>query len=266
MSNGLHTLLGIRFDAVTRAEATERFTALAKQARAQNLPAQMAVTVNVQILVNTRHRQPQLRDIINNAPLVVADGAPLVLLSRIFPPRLPERVAGSDLIYDIAAAAARDGLRLYFLGGTEESTTEAMAVLQRLNPELQIAGHDCPMVALNPSQDDLATEAEICRRIREAQTDILLVGFGNPKQELFVHRNAVNLSGMATIGLGGTFNFLSGRVRRAPKWIQRLGMEWLYRIIQEPRRLFLRYFTDAFFLAGYALAEPFRRMREGKSV
>ena len=259
------TLLGIRFDAVTRPEATERFIALAKQARRQNLPAQMAVTVNVQILVNARHRYPSQLPIINEAPLVVADGAPLVLLSRLFPPRLPERVAGSDLIYDIAAAAARESLRLYFLGGTEESTLKAMEVLQRLNPSLQIAGHACPMVALTPTSDDLKSEEEICRQIREARTDILLVGFGNPKQELFVHRNAANLPGMAAIGLGGTFNFLSGRVRRAPKWIQRIGMEWLYRIIQEPRRLFLRYFIDAFFLAGYALAEPFRRLRDHKS-
>ena len=259
------TLLGIRFDAVTRPEATERFVALAKRAREEGLPAQMAVTVNVQILVNTRHRHPALRPIINNAPLVVADGAPLVLLSRLFPPKLPERVAGSDLIYDIAAAASREGLRLYFLGGTEESTVQAMEVLLRLNPELQIAGHACPMVAMSPTDGDLKAEEEICRQIQEAHTDILLVGFGNPKQELFVHRNAARLQGMAAIGLGGTFNFLSGRVRRAPRWVQRIGMEWLYRIIQEPQRLFLRYFIDAFFLAGYALAEPFRRLRNNKS-
>ena len=256
------TLLGIRFDAVTRQEAGERFIALAKQARDQDLPAQMAVTVNVQILVNARHRHPWQLPVINGAPLVVADGAPLVLLSRIFPPKLPERVAGSDLIYDIAAAAARDGLNIYFLGGQEDSTTQAIAVLQRLNPALRIAGHSCPMVALAPDANGLTQEAEICRQIRDAGTDILLVGFGNPKQEAFVHRNAAQLHGMAAIGLGGTFNFLSGRVRRAPRWIQRLGLEWLYRIVQEPRRLFLRYFTDAFFLAGYALAEPFRRLRK----
>ena len=93
----------------------------------------------------------------------------------------------------------------------------------------------------------------------EARTDILLVGLGNPKQELFVHRNAARLPGIVGIGLGGTFNFLSGRVRRAPRWIQCIGLEWVYRIIQEPRRLLLRYVTDGFFLCLYTIAEPFRR-------
>ena len=102
----------------------------------------------------------------------------------------------------------------------------------------------------------------MCRQIAEAHTDILLVGLGCPKQELFIHRNAERLKGMVAIGLGGSFNFVSGRVRRAPLWVQKLGMEWIYRIIQEPRRLFMRYFTDAFFLAAYVLAEPFRHKNE----
>ena len=252
----MQTLLGIRFDAVTRAQARDRFLALAEKAKREQLPAQMVVTVNVQILVNARHRYPQLLPIINAAPLVVADGAPLVLLSRIFrSPRLPERVAGSDMIYDIAEGAAQKGLRVFFFGGEEASVLQAIDVLRKKYPGLIVAGNASPMIALEPNETDLAAEAEICRQIKDAQTDILLVGLGNPKQELFVHRNAERLSGMVAIGLGGTFNFLSGRVRRAPRWIQRIGMEWFYRIIQEPRRLFLRYFVDAFFLVGYTLVE-----------
>nr|MCR4573967.1 glycosyltransferase [Lentisphaeria bacterium] len=94
-------LLGVRFDTVTRPQAMERLLELAQNAQTEDLPAQLIVTVNVQILVIARHRYPSLLPVINTAPLVVADGAPLVVLSRIFGPRLPERVAGSDLIFDI---------------------------------------------------------------------------------------------------------------------------------------------------------------------
>ena len=254
-------LLGVRFDAVTRPQALERLLELQREAQEDHLPAQLVATVNVQILVIARHRHPQLLPVLNAAPLVVADGAPLVALSRIFGPRLPERVAGSDLIFDIVEAASRHGLRVYFFGGEEESTRIAIAEFQRRHPALQVAGYACPRVALSPDENQMREEEEMCRQIADARTDILLVGLGCPKQELFVHRNASRLSGMVAIGLGGSFNFVSGRVRRAPLWVQKLGMEWIDRIIQEPRRLFMRYFTDAFFLAGYILAEPFRRSR-----
>ena len=255
-------LFGIRFDAVTRRQAAERMMHRAEEGRRDGRPARMVVTVNVQFLVNARHHHPRLLPIINNADLVVADGYPLVALSRIFsPPGLPERVAGSDLIYDIAAGAAARGLRLYFLGGEEESVTRAIELLRRLNPSLEIAGRSAPVIAVSPDAAGEAEETEICRRITAARTDILLIGLGNPKQEFFARRNAEKLPGIVAIGLGGTFNFLSGRVRRAPRWIQRLGLEWIYRIIQEPRRLFWRYLSDGVFLFAYTLVEPFRRRR-----
>jgi len=252
-------LLGLRFDAVTRRQTTERMMLLAEEGKRSQGPAQQVVTVNVQILVNARRRYPRLTPIINSAALVVADGAPLVVLSRWGKaPRLPERVAGSDLIYDISSAAAARGLRLYFLGGEAESVRQAMDLLTKQNPGLQIAGHSSPMIATFPNEEEQKAEEEICRQIVEAGTNILLVGLGNPKQEMFVQRNAERLPGIVAIGLGGTFNFVSGRVSRAPHWVQRLGMEWIYRIIQEPRRLFLRYFTDAFQLAWLIIKEPFR--------
>lgn len=260
-----HTLFGIRFDAVTAEQALERLVSLAKKAKAERLPAQLAVTVNVQIMVLARRNCNTLLPIINAAPLVVADGAPLVFASKVFGPKLPERVAGSDLIYDIAKAAAENGLRLFFFGGQETYTVQAMEKLKMLYPTLQIAGHACPMVAMEPDDSQQREEAELCRQITDADTDILLVGLGCPKQEFFVHRNAEKLKGLAAIGLGGTFNFICGHISRAPKWMQRLGMEWIFRILQEPKRLFMRYFIDAFYLAAYFLREPFRRHREERS-
>lgn len=255
-------LFGIEFDAVTRREALEKLLALVQSGKEGQLPAQLAVTVNVQILVNARSHFPALLPIINAAQLVIPDGAPLVFLSRFFRPRLPERIAGSDFIYDIAEGASQRGFSIYFLGGEEEDNLKAIEHLKSRCPGLTIAGYDCPYIQLEPDAAHATEEAEICRRITDAKTDLLIVGLGNPKQELFVHRNAERLKGLVAIGLGGTVNFLSKRTRRAPKWIQNIGFEWLYRTIQEPRRLFMRYFLDAFHLAAYIIIEPFRRLKE----
>ncbi len=253
-------LLGLRFDQVTVEEALERIESLSVEARRNCLPARMVVTVNVQILVTARHHCRALIPIINEAPLVVADGMPLVLLSRIFGPRLPERVAGSDLIYGIIKIAEHRGLRVFFLGGEEEHTRKAVESLLALHPDLQVAGVASPRVERFPQGDQLADEEKLCRNISESGTDILLVCFGCPKQELFINRNAERLKGMVAIGLGGTLNFVSGKITRAPHWMRRLALEWLHRVIQEPRRLFMRYFTDAFFLAYYIVIEAFKRL------
>jgi len=119
-------LFGIEFDAVTRHEALERLLECVKTGKEGQLPAQLAVTVNVQILVNARSHYPALLPIINAAALVIPDGAPLVFLSRIFRPRLPERIAGSDFIYDIAEGASQRGFSIYFLGGEEEDNLKAI--------------------------------------------------------------------------------------------------------------------------------------------
>ncbi len=255
-------LFGVHFDAVTRQEALERFLELVQIGKDRQLPAQLAVTVNVQILVNARSHYPAMLPIINEAQLVIVDGAPLVFLSKFFKPKLPERIAGSDFIYDIAEGASQRGFRVYFLGGDEEDNLKAIEHLKTRYPNLPVAGNDSPYIFLTPDESQISDEIAICKKITDAKTDLLIVGLGNPKQELFVHRNADRLKGVMAIGLGGTFNFLSKRTRRAPKWIQNIGFEWLFRISQEPRRLFMRYFLDAFHLAAYILLEPFRRLRK----
>ena len=155
----LHTLFGIRFDAVTAQQAQERMVSLAQTAKARLLPAQLAVTVNVQIMVLARRNSQTLLPIINAAQLVVADGAPLVFASKVFGPKLPERVAGSDLIYDIAQAAAEKGLRLFFFGGEETYTVQAMEKLKALYPTLQRC--DARRIPVLGSQD--RPEGCLCR-------------------------------------------------------------------------------------------------------
>ena len=203
-------------------------------------------TLNVDFVVNAIpvffHRgNPDLWRVLRNADLVTADGMPLVVLSRLLGCRLPERVTGADMIYRLCERAERENRSLYFLGGTGDSAIRAAEILRRRFPKLEIKGVDPAFVSLADDAAGRETNAAVCRRINAAGADILLVGFGNPKQELWLWRYRKELQVGAAIGIGGTFNFVTGGVKRAPEWMRRSGLEWIYRIIQEPRRLWKRY-------------------------
>ena len=184
---------------------------------------------------------------LKNADLVTADGMPIVLLSKLLLSPLPERVTGADMVPAICRRCAEEGLSVYVLGGDREAIEEAFRKLglnglnapnglNALNaPKALIAGIDDSFVKLDEDQP------EIVARINAAQPDILFVALGNPKQELWMGRHRGKIDVGAMIGVGGTFNFIAGKVKRAPRWMQRCGLEWIYRIIQEPGRLWRRY-------------------------
>ncbi len=172
---------------------------------------------------------------LRNADFVTADGMPIVLLSRLMRRPLPARVTGADMVPAICRRCAEEGLSVYVLGGDREAIEEAFGKLKVESGKLKVVGVDPAFVKLDQDQP------EIVERINAAKPDILFVALGNPKQELWMGRNAAKLDVGAMIGIGGTFNFLAGRVKRAPKWMQRSGLEWVYRIIQEPGRLWRRY-------------------------
>ena len=243
-ANATAVLFGIPIDRVTTEQALERIVELAQTPRRER--CKILATMNVDFLVNALpvwfHRgTPTLFPILQNADFVCADGMPLVAIGRLADCPLPERVTGADLVPLIAERAAALGLRLYFLGGMPEQTQTAVRILRERFPALQVAGVDTPFVTLDDSDSTRANDAEICEKINAARPDLLLVAFGNPKQELWVARNAEQLNVAAAIGIGGSLNFLCGAVRRAPRWMQRCGMEWIYRIMQEPGRLAKRY-------------------------
>jgi exopolysaccharide biosynthesis WecB/TagA/CpsF family protein len=160
---------------------------------------------------------------------------PIVLLSRLLRRGLPERVTGADMVPAICRRCAEEELSVYVLGGDKGAVAEAFEKLKIENGELRIAGVDDAFVKLDREQP------EIVERINAAKPDILFVALGNPKQELWMGRNLAKLDVGAVIGIGGTFNFIAGKVKRAPKWVQKSGLEWIYRIIQEPGRLWRRY-------------------------
>lgn len=259
-------LLGISFDAMTVQQALDRIFELAANP-ADRTGCRIAATVNVDFVVNTHFavknqpRNPALARILRRADLVVSDGMPLVWLSRLLGTPLPERVTGADLVPLIAQRAAKEKRKLFFLGGSEESANSAAGLLKERCPGLEIE-IETPFVRLD-APDAAEKDAEICRRINASGAAILLVGFGNPKQELWLERNRYQLSCGIGIGVGGTFNFLAGKVKRAPQWMRKTGTEWIYRVIQEPGRLWKRYFIGLFIFGMMALRAICARPKSG---
>ena len=234
--SGTVKLFGIPVAKVTEAEAVERIVGLAKRQAHDDKGAAIVATLNVDFVCNAVRDWPfgdndELWGYLKHADLVTADGMPIVLLSKMLRDPLPERVTGADMVPAICRRFAAEGLSVYVLGGARDVLDEAFAKL----PPVKVAGLDPAFVKLDEEQP------EIVERINAAKPDVLFVALGNPKQELWMGRNAAKLNVGVMIGVGGTFNFITGRVKRAPRWIQRSGLEWVHRICQEPGRLWRRY-------------------------
>jgi len=226
-------ILGVRFDQVTLAEAVERIDEMVLSAEPHYV-----VTPNVDFLVQAG-RDELLRQILLDAHLVLCDGTPLVWASRWLRNPLPERVAGSDLAPQIIRLAAERNYRLFFLGATPEANAEAVAKVRAQFPSLEISQFSPPFRPLAEMDHE-----EIGRRIRAAQPHILFAAFGCPKGEKWMAMNYRSLGVPVMVSVGATIDFLAGRVKRAPVWMQRGGVEWVFRLGQEPRRLFRRYAAD----------------------
>jgi len=230
------SVANVAFHNVTMEEAV---TCIVQMAQKTERPRYVC-TGNLDHLVTLEH-DAEFRAIYANSDLNLADGKPVVLLSHLSGGEpLCQRVTGSDLFWELARASAVTGLRLFFLGGAEGAADAAKAAVLSRYPSAVICGTYCPPKEL------FATDAEQ-QRIREAvqasDADILLVGFGAPKQEKWIAANKDRLSVPVSIGVGGSFEMASGLVRRAPVWMQEAGLEWAYRFLQEPTRLWERYFV-----------------------
>jgi len=211
--------------------------------RILQLPAQgldracIVATVNAQF-VHIASKQPRFAKVLANAELVVADGMSVVLASRILGRAVPERITGVDLIVNLCAQAAQQDISVYFLGGKPGAAEETALRLLRSYPRLAIAGIDCPEFGFEKSA---AESAAVLRRIKEASPSIIFVGLGAPKQEFWMEQHAALFPGAVMMGVGGSFDMLAGDKQRAPLWIQQAGLEWLFRLWLEPRRLWKRY-------------------------
>jgi exopolysaccharide biosynthesis WecB/TagA/CpsF family protein len=240
-------LLNVPFDVVSMPQAIDRIAGMIT-----NRQPHYVATANVDFTAQVRH-DGELRKILDNAHLVICDGTPLVWLSRLLGRALPERVAGSDLVPQLLDRAEHEGWSVYFLGGEPDSVEKAIRNVTRKHSELKIAGAYSPPFTPLEKMD----HEGICDRIRQANPDILLVSFGCPKQEKWISRNYQSLGVPVCIGVGATIDFLAGAVKRAPRWMQVAGLEWVFRLAQEPRRLLKRYATDFLVFATGSFREVF---------
>jgi N-acetylglucosaminyldiphosphoundecaprenol N-acetyl-beta-D-mannosaminyltransferase len=216
-------VLGVRVDAVDSKQALERIESLLDGGGHH-----LVATVNPEFIMLAR-RDPEFKAALEHAGLCLPDGWGVTWAARRQGRPLPSRVTGTDLIPPLAERAAERGWRLYLLGAAPGVAAEVAEVLRGRHPGLVVSG--CHAGVAGPEGDE-----ESLRLIAAAGADILLVAYGAPRQELWISRNLERMPAKIGIGVGGAFDYLSGRVPRAPRWMRRAGLEWLFRLFRQPWR------------------------------
>lgn len=185
------------------------------------------------------YEDEEYRKIQNSAAMALPDGAPLSSYSRRKGYKQAQRVTGPDLMLELFAISKEKGYRHYFYGATEETLQSMRKVIERDYPGMEIAGmYAPPFRALIPEEDE-----QVVAKINASAPDFVWVGLGAPKQEQWMYQHMGQLRGVL-IGVGAGFDYLAGYIKRAPRWMQKLSLEWLYRLLQDPKRLWRRYFTS----------------------
>ena len=263
-------LFGMELDPLTMSQAVER---LLQWIELNDGQCRYVVTPNADHAVMFQENEA-LRRAYGDAGLVLVDGIPLLWAAKLLGRPIPERVPGSDLVPALFAAAARrfqagpdqDGssprpLRVYLLGATPGVAERAAALIEAGWPGVCVVGCYSPPLGF----ERLPRENEaIHNRIANAEVDVLVVGFGAPKQELWVHEHRERIAAPVALCVGATIDFLAGKKRRAPVWMRRVGLEWLHRLASEPRRMAKRYFRDAVRFPGLLVGELLSSSRAAK--
>jgi N-acetylglucosaminyldiphosphoundecaprenol N-acetyl-beta-D-mannosaminyltransferase len=245
-------LLGLPLAAVTSQELVEIVSTSLKEGRGGWI-----ITANVDYLLHF-HSDEEAARMHREADVVVADGIPLLWAARLQGTPLPGRVAGADLVWQLAAAAARGGHSLFLLGGAPGTAEKACDRFRTLHPELRIAGSLSPRISTFPTAEEVTG---VRSELERAQPDLVYVALGWPKQERLIQALRVAFPRTWWVGVGASLSFVGGDVRRAPTWMQRIGLEWLYRLLQEPRRLAPRYLMRDLPFAARLLLGSWRERR-----
>jgi N-acetylglucosaminyldiphosphoundecaprenol N-acetyl-beta-D-mannosaminyltransferase len=244
-------LMGMTIDVMTEAQAVARIV---------DGSGGVTVTPNLDHL-RRFHESDAVRGFYEQAELVLADGMPLVWASRIVGTPLPERVAGSNMIWSVSEAAARRGAPIFLVGGNPGAADAAADALSRRFPQLIVAGTACPPHGF---ERDPAHIDELARALANSGAAIAFVGLPLEKQIALIEPLRDRAPGMWYLGVGISFSFVCGEIGRAPRWMQGLGIEWLHRLAQEPRRLGRRYIIEGLpFAARLLTSAMFVRLRRG---
>ncbi len=231
-------LLGLPFHVITMDETIDDAVVCI-----QDRKPKYYITANVDFIAQA-YDNAELKDILFHADRVVCDGMPLVWLSRYFKPVLPERVAGSDMVFRLFEQADQHSLKVYFLGSDTKTLTEAKGILAERYPAMEVVGTFSPPFG---KVEDWPNQ-EILQDVKATQPDLLLVAVGCPKQEYWISRYHEEAGVPLSIGIGASLDFICGKQVRAPVWIQKIGMEWSWRMLSDPKRLCKRYAKDFYYL------------------
>ena len=246
-------LFGAKIDVVDMSQAVDRVTSWVDDGD----ECRFVVTPNVDhaVLLNTN---ADLRAVYKDANLVLADGWPIVLAAKLLGKPLPERVAGSDLVPALFNTTKGGGrpLRAYLLGAAEGVADRAAMKIHDRWPNVQVVGTYSPPLGFEKDDEE---NQRILEKIATAEPDIVVVGLGAPKQELWVHKHRKGIKAKAALCVGATIDFIAGEKKRAPKWIQAIRCEWLYRMVSDPKRLVKRYAKDAYVFPQLFFREWARR-------
>lgn len=206
----------------------------------ENQECGYVVTPNVDHIVQLE-RGGEIRNVYKNASLILTDGKPLVWISKLYGKPIKEKISGSDLFPQLCKMAAKKKYKMYFLGAAEGVAAKAAEKLKVRYPGLQVVGTYSPPFGFEKSEKEME---KIESQIKSAKPDILIVGLGCPKQEKFMYHYSKQLGVPVSFGLGASLDFEAGNIKRAPRWMANHGLEWLFRITQDPKRLAKRYLDD----------------------
>jgi N-acetylglucosaminyldiphosphoundecaprenol N-acetyl-beta-D-mannosaminyltransferase len=251
-------LLGVDFHHATMDMVVEAIYAMLGEG---TLPCRYVVPINVNMCVAMRS-DAQFRQVVAEADLRVVDSRPVLLLSRLLGPALPGVVPGSDLVPALfGAAEARGGLDVYLLGAMPGVGARAAEAIRSRWPAVRVVGVDAPPRGF---ENDPEENRRILERIERARPQLLILGLGAPKQEKWIHHHRADVRAGVALCAGATIDFLAGEQTRAPRWVQRANLEWLYRMLSQPRRLAGRYVKDGLAMPGL-IAEECRRRKGGSA-
>ena len=249
-------LLNIDINQITEYQCVEYIINCLQQGRGG-----WVITPNLDHMYRMCHDE-NFRNLSKTADIIVADGMPLVWASKIQGTPLPERVAGSNLIHSLTKAAEDNNYTIFLLGGEGNAAEEASLVFKKQYPALQIVGQYAPPLGFEKNQQQTNY---INQEILSCKPNIVYVALGSPKQEILIQKLKHILPEAWFIGVGISLSFISGHVKRAPKWVQKIGFEWLHRLIQEPTRLIKRYLVHGIPFAVYLFYVTLRQRFRSKN-
>lgn len=254
-------MFNVNFDNVTKEEAINKIKELVIEG-AVNRKSNYVVTPNVDHIVNT-YKNPYFKEIYDNASLILADGMPLVTFSKYLGKELKEKVSGSDLTPMIFNLAQEKSFRVFIFGSREGVADQAIKIMKQKHQ------YNFDIEAYSPEfgfENNDETLANSINKIKEFNPDILLVSLGSPKGEYFIYKNKDILNIPVMIQVGASIDFIAGTIKRAPKWMQNNNLEWFYRFIKEPKRMFNRYFVNDSYFIKILIKEFLNQKKNNRNV